>query len=123
MIRGDTCVKLKIRHHEDLTNADLILLYNGLEISGHYTGVARLDQTKLKCTPIRKTDKFDYWVDESEMNRKLHNLDSTEVVVKADRLAILVAKEVEYDDLKKMYDELKRKSKINEKKLKQKRKL
>ena len=50
------------------------------------------------------------------MNRKLHNLESTEVVVKSDRLSTLVAKEVEYDDLKKMYDELKRKYKINNKK-------
>ena len=124
VIRGDACVELKIRHHEDLINADLILLYNGLEISGHYTGVARLDQTKLKCTSIKKTDKFDYRVDQDEMNRKLHNLESTEVVVNSDRLATLVAKEVEYDDLKKMYDELKkRKYKINNKKLKQKRKL
>ena len=123
VIRGDACVELNSRHNEDLVNADLILLYNGLEISGHYTGVARLDQTKLKCTPIRKTDKFDYRLDKSEMNRKLHSLDNTEVVVKSDRLAVLVAKEVECDDLKKMYDELKRKSKINEKKLKEKRKL
>ena len=123
VIRGDACVELKIRHHEDLINADLILLYNGLEISGHYTGVARLDQTKLKCTSIKKTDKFDYRVDQDEMNRKLHNLKSTEVVVNSDRLATSVAKEVEYDDLKKMYDELKRKYKINNKKLKQKKKL
>ena len=53
-MRGDACVELKIRHHEDLINADLILLYNGLEISGHYRSVARLDQTKLKCTSIKK---------------------------------------------------------------------
>ena len=39
VIRGDTCVELKIRHNEDLINADLTLLYNGLEISGHYTSV------------------------------------------------------------------------------------
>ena len=106
MIRGDACVELKIRHHEDLIKADLILLYNELEISGHYTGVARLDQTKLKCTSIKKTDKFDYSqirMNKDEMNRKLHNLESTEVVVNSDRLATLVAKEVEYD-LKKMYE-------------------
>ena len=123
VIRGDACVELKIRHHKDLINADLILLYNGLGISGHYTCVARLDQIKLKCTSIKKTDKFDYRVDKDEMNRKLNNLESTEVVVNSDRLATLVAKEVEYDDLKKMYDELKRKYKIDNKKLKQKRKL
>ena len=57
------------------------------------------------------------------MDRKLHNLESTEVVVKSDRLATLVAKEVEYDDLMKKYDDLKRKYKINNKKLKKKRKL
>ena len=57
------------------------------------------------------------------MDRKFHNLESTEVVVKSDRLATLVAKEVEYDDLMKKYDELKRKYKIKNKKLKQKRKL
>ena len=94
-----------------------------MEISGHYTGVGRLDQTKLKCTSIRKTDKFDCRVDKTEMDRKLHNLESTEVMVKSDRLATLVAKEVEYDDLMKKYDELKRKYNINNKKLKKKRKL
>ena len=123
VIRGVACVELKIRHHEDLINADLILLYTGLEISGHYTGVARLDQMKLKCTSIKKTDKFDYRVDEAEIKRKFHDLASTEVVVKADRLAVLVAKEVEYDDLKKKYDELKKQSKRKNKKLKEKRKL
>ena len=123
VIRGDACVPLKIRHNEDLINADLILLYNGMEISGHYTGVARLDQTKLKCASIRKTAKFDYRVDQTEMDRKFHNLESTEVVVKSDRLATLVAKEVEYDDLMKKYDDLKIKYKINNKKLKQKRTL
>ena len=123
VIRGDTCVQLNLRHNEDLTNADLILLYNGMEISGHYTGVARLDQTKLKCASIRKTAKFTYRVDQTEMDRKFHNLESTEVVVKSDRLATLVAKEVEYEDLMKKYDDLKRKYKINNKKLKQKRKL
>ena len=51
---------------------------------------------------------------------KLHNLEGTEVVVKSDRLATLVAKEVEYDDLMKKYDELKRKYNINNKKLKKK---
>ena len=60
VIRGDACVELNIRHNEDWINADLILLYNGMEISGHYTGVARLDQTKLKCASIKKTAKFDY---------------------------------------------------------------
>ena len=43
MIRGDACVELKIRHHEDLINADLILLYNGMEISGHYTGAGKIE--------------------------------------------------------------------------------
>ena len=114
---------MNIRHNEDLINADLILLYNGMEISGHYTGVARLDQTKLKCASIKKTAKFDYRLDKTEMDRKFHNLESTEVVLKSDRLATLVAKEVEYGDLMKKYDELKRKYKINNKKLKQKRKL
>ena len=57
------------------------------------------------------------------MDRKLHNLESTEVMVKSNRLATLVAKEVEYDDLMKKYDDLIRKYKINNKKLKQKRKL
>ena len=123
VIRGDACVELKIRHNEDWINADLILLYNGMEISGHYTAVVRLDQTKLKCASIKKTAKFDYRVDRTEMDRKFHNLESTEVVVKSDRLATLVTKEVEYDDLMKKYDELKRKYKINNKKLKQKRKL
>ena len=123
VIREDACVQLNIRHNEDLINADLILLYNGMEISGHYTGVTRLDQTKLKCASIRKTAKFDYMVDQTEMDRKFHNLESTEVVVKSDRLATLVAKEVEYDDLMKKYDDLKRKYKINNKKFKQKRKL
>ena len=51
---------------------------------------------------------------------KLHNLESTEVVVKSDRLATLVAKEVEYDDLMKKYDDLEREYKINNKKLKRK---
>ena len=123
VIRGDACVQLNIRHNEDLINADLILLYNGMEISGHYTGVVRLDQTKLKCASIKKTAKFDYRMDKNEMDQKFHNLQSTEVVVKSDRLATLVAKEVEYDDLMKMYDEMKRKYKIKNKKLKQKRKL
>ena len=82
-----------------------------------------MDQTKLKGTSIRKTDKFDYRVDKTEMDRKFHNLESTEVVVKSDRLATLVAKEVNYDDLMKKYDDLKRKYKINNKKLKKKRKL
>ena len=53
----------------------------------------------------------------SEMKRKFHNLVSTEVVVKADRLAVLVAKEVEYDDLKKKYDELKRQSREKKQKV------
>ena len=93
-----------------------------MEISGHYTAVARLDQTKLKCASIKKTAKFDYRMDQTEMDRKFHNLgeyrSSGEI-----RLATLIAKEVEYDDLMKMYDEMKRKYKIKNKKLKQKRKL
>ena len=112
-----------IRHNEDLINTDLILLYNGMEISGHYTAVARLDQTKLKCASIKKTAKFKYSVDKTEMDRKFHNLESTEVVVKSDRLATLVAKEVEYDDLMKMYDEMKRKYNIKNKKLKTEKKI
>ena len=77
----------------------------------------------MKCASIRKTAKFDYRVDKTEIDRKFHNLDSTEVMVKSDRLATLVAKEVEYDDLMKKYDDLKRKYNVNYKKLKQKRKL
>ena len=76
---------MNIRHNEDWINADLILLYNGMEISGHYTAVVRLDQTKLKCASIKKTAKFDYRVNQTEMDRKFYNLESTKVAVKSDR--------------------------------------
>ena len=50
---------MKIRYNYDLMDSDLVLLFNGREVVGHYCAVSRVDQSKLKSTSIYYTKDFD----------------------------------------------------------------
>ena len=100
VVRGDSCSEIRIRHNVLLINSGLAVLFNGFGLAGHYSAITRVVQTKLKCTQIAKAASFDYAVDINEFKRNFHRLGHNEVIVKADRLATLVAKETEFDQRK-----------------------
>ena len=59
VVRGDSCSEVRIRHNCDLVDSDVVILFNGREVSGHYSAVSRVDQSNLKCTSIANTKDFD----------------------------------------------------------------
>ena len=143
VVRGDSCSQVRIRHNYDLNDSDIVLLFNGREVGGHYSSVSRVDQsklkctsisytkdfdngvdtTKLKCTSISYTKDFDNGVDTTEVNRKFHRLEHSIIIVKGDLYASLVAKGEEFDDVKEDLERVKRENKKIRKVLRQKKKL
>ena len=121
VVRGDSCGEVRIRHNCELIESDVVILFNGRELAGHYSAVTRCDQSKLKATQIAKTKDFDYGLDTAEVQKKFHRLDSGQIIVKAAYYASLVAKGEEFDDLKEDFDELKTENKKIKKCLKEKR--
>ena len=120
VVRGDSCGEVRLRHNCALINSDFVILFNGRELTGHYSAVTRCDQSKLKATPISKTKEFDYRVDTSEVERKFHRLEAGQIVVKADYYAALRAKSQDLDDLKEDCEKMKNENKIIKKSLKEK---
>ena len=69
VVRGDSCAEMRIRHKCELIESDVVILFNGRELDGHYSVVSRVDQSKLKATSIAKTKDFDHAVDTIEVQR------------------------------------------------------
>ena len=104
VVRGDSCAEMRIIHNCELIESDLVILFNS-----HYSAVSRVDQSKLKVTSIAKTKDFDYAVDTTEVQTKLHRLEPGQMIVKADFYTSLVAKGEAFDELKEELDKIKRK--------------
>ena len=100
-----------------------MVLFNGRELVGYYSEVSGVDQSKLKVTSIAKTKDFDYAVDTTEVQRKVHRLEPGQMIVKADYYASLVAKGEGFDELKQKFDQMKKQNKKMRKSLKAKMKL
>ena len=92
VLRGDSCSEVRIRHNCDLVDSDVVILFNGREVAGHYSVVSRVDQSKLKCTSIANTKDFHNVMETTEVQRKFHRLEHGEIIVKADFYSSLVAK-------------------------------
>ena len=122
-MRGDSCSQVRIRHNCDLIDSDIVFLFNGREVDGHYSAVSRVDQSKLKCTSISYTKDFDNGVDTTEVKRQFHRLEDGTIFVKADLYATLVAKGEEFDDVKEDLERVKRENKKIRKSLRKKKKL
>ena len=114
---------MKIRHNYDLIDSDLVLLFNGREVVGHYCAVSRVDQSKLKSTSIYYTKDFDNQVDSTEVDRRLHRLEAGSIVVKGHFYALLVAKGEQLDEVKEDLERVKRENKKLRKSVRKKRKL
>ena len=111
VVRGDSSAEVRIRHNCELIESDMVILFNGRDLAGHYSAVSRMDKSKLKVTSIAKTKELDYAVDTTEVQRKVHRLEPGQVIVKADFYASLVAKGEAFDELKEDFDEMKKENK------------
>ena len=123
VVRGDLHSQVRIRHNYDLNDSDIVILFNGREVDGHYSAVSRVDQSKLKSTSISYTKDFDNGVDTTEVNRKFHRLEHGTIIVKGDLYASLVVKAKEFDDVKEDLERVKRGNKKIRKILRQNKKL
>ena len=123
VVRRDSCAEVRIRHNCELIESDVVILFNGRELAGHYSAVSRVEQSKLKATSNTKTKDFDYAVDTTEVQRKVHRLEPGQMIVKADFYASLVAKGEAFDELKQEFDEMKKENKKIRKSLKDEKKL
>ena len=60
IVRSDNCAEFKFRHDMKLDDADLCVLYNGIPVNGHYTGMIKmgkeLSSYKLNCREVEVTE-------------------------------------------------------------------
>ena len=70
IVRTDNCAELKFRHDMKLDDADLCLLYNGVPVKGHYTGLIKvgkgLSTYKLNCKEVKRSQNYNRQMDVME---------------------------------------------------------
>ena len=103
VIRGDSLEEIRIRHDLPLTNAEMVLVYNGVPLSGHYCGAikgtADTKFMKLDCKRVVRNQKYEKDVDIMErLQRKDVVWDLGEETMVGDK--VLIDKS-EYETLKR----------------------
>ena len=67
VIRGDSLVEIRIRHDLPLTNTEIVLVYDGVPLSGHYCGAIKGTEDtrfmKLDCKKVVMNQKYEKDVD------------------------------------------------------------
>ena len=67
ILRSDNYAELKFRHDLKMEDADLVLLYNGKPVQGHYTALIKvrkeLSSFQLNCREVKRSQNYDRQVD------------------------------------------------------------
>ena len=103
VLRGDTLEEIRIRHDSNLKDAEIVLVYNGIPLSGHYCGAIKGTEDtkfmKLDCKRVVRNKKYEKDVDIMErLQRKDVVWDLGEQTLVGEKVLI---DKTEYESLKR----------------------
>lgn len=105
VLNSRTCSEHRIRHNKSLVGVDIVLVFNGNTVNGHYSGVMWQDGARVDCSGSFQTGSgFDPEVDARERLLRGGKKGTGVETITSSRLQVLLRKEKILDEMFSCYD-------------------